>query len=59
MYTQIPYPLCVLVGSDEEMDNPGQGTMFPQWSMVCRTEGQISDETHNSLDEGPSAWWVK
>lgn len=55
----IAYPLGVLVGSDEEMNDSGQGTVFPQRGMVGRAQGQIPDEADHCFDEGPPAWGVE
>ena len=47
------------MGSDEEMNDSGQGTVFPQRGMVGRAQGQIPDEADHCFDEGPPAWGVE
>ena len=53
------HPLRVLVGSDEELYNPGDGSVLSEWGMVGRTQGQVADQAHHSLDEWPATGWVE
>ena len=41
--------LCVLVGSDQQLDQPGDGPMLPQRSVVGRAQSQVTDQTHCGL----------
>ena len=53
------YPLCVLMCPDQQMYNPWQCSVLPQWGVVGRAQGQIPDEADDGLDEGPAARWVE
>lgn len=41
--------LCVLVRSDQQLDQSGDGALLPQGSVVCGAQGQVADQTHCSL----------
>lgn len=41
--------LCVLVCSDEELNQSGDGPLFPQRGVVCRAQSQVADQTNCSL----------
>lgn len=43
--------LCVLVCSDEQLNQSGDGSLLPQWSMVCRAQSQVTDQANCSLME--------
>lgn len=43
--------LCVLVCSDQQLNQSGDGSLFPQGSVVCRAQSQITDEANCSLME--------
>ena len=49
------HSLSVLEGSDQKMDQPGDGAVLPKRSVVGRAEGQVPDETNDGLDERPPA----
>ena len=53
------YPLCVLMSSNHQLYNPGQGTVFSKRGVVGRAKGQVANKSHNSLNEGPAAWWME
>ena len=38
------YPLCSLMGSDEQLNHPGKCSVLSQGSVVCRAESQIPGE---------------
>lgn len=42
-------PLCVLVCSDQQLDQSGDGALLPQRSVVRRAESQVTDQTDCSL----------
>lgn len=48
--------LCVLVCSDQQLDQSGDGALLPQGSVVCGAQGQVPDQTHCSL--GRAYQWV-
>jgi hypothetical protein len=33
--------------------------MFSKWGVIGWTQSQVSDETNDSLDKGPSRWRMK
>lgn len=41
--------LCVLVCSDQQLDQSGDGPLLPQGSVVCRAQSQVTDQTDCSL----------
>lgn len=41
--------LCVLVCSDQQLDQSGDGSLLPQWSVVCGAQSQVTDQTDCSL----------
>lgn len=41
--------LCVLMCSDQQLNQSGDGSLLPQRSMVCRAQSQVTDQTHCSL----------
>lgn len=43
-------PLGVLVSSDEQLDQPGDGALLPQSAVVGRTQSQVADQTNCGLD---------
>lgn len=43
--------LCVLVCSDQQLDQSGDGPLLSQRSVVCRAQSQVTDQTHCSLME--------
>ena len=50
------YPVCVLEGSDEEVNEPGNGSILPEGGMVGGAERQVADEADDRLDERPAGW---
>lgn len=44
-------PLGVLVSSDKQLDQPGDGALLPQSAVVGRTQSQVADQTNCGLDE--------
>lgn len=43
--------LCVLVCSDQQLNQSWDGSLLPQWSVICRAQSQITDQTNRSLME--------
>ena len=54
----MPYPVCVLEGPDEEVDEPGNGSILPEGGMVGGAQRQVADEADDRLDERPAGRWV-
>lgn len=48
-------PLGILVSSDEQLDQPGDGALLPQSAVVGWTKSQVADETHRGLDRDGKA----
>ena len=47
------YPISDLEGSDEEVDEPGDGAVLPERRVVGGAEGEVADEADDRLDERP------
>lgn len=45
-------PLGVLVSSDEQLHQPGDGALLPQGAVVGWTKSQVADETDGGLEGG-------
>lgn len=43
--------LCVLMCSDQQLNQSGDGALLPQRGVVCRAESQVTDQTNCSLTE--------
>lgn len=43
-------PLGILVSSDEQLDQPGDGALLPQSAVVGWTESQVADKTNCGLN---------
>lgn len=43
--------LCVLMCSDQQLNQSGDGTLLPQRSVVGRAQSQVTDQTNCSLRE--------
>ena len=43
--------LGVLVGFEQQVDQPGDGPGVPQRGLVLRAQGQVTDQTHHRLEE--------
>lgn len=43
-------PLGVLVGPDEQLDQTGDGPLFPQSAVIGWTQSQVADEAHCGLE---------
>ncbi len=41
--------LCVLVCSDQQLNQSGDGPLFSQRSVVCRAQSQVTNQTDCSL----------
>ncbi len=41
--------LCVLVCSDQQLNQSGDGPLLPQRSVVCRAQSQVTDQPDCSL----------
>lgn len=41
--------LCVLVCSNQQLNQSGDGPLLPQRSVVCRAQSQVTDQTYGSL----------
>lgn len=41
--------LCVLVCSDQQLDQSGNGPLLSEGSVVGRAQGQVTDQTHCGL----------
>ncbi len=52
------YPVCILEGPYKEVDQPGDGSVLPERGVIGRTEGQVTDEANDRLNEGPAGWRV-
>ena len=47
------YPVSVLEGPDEEVDEPGDGAVLAEGRVVGRAEGQVADQSDHGLHQGP------
>ena len=45
----VPYLEC----SDEEVDEPGDGAVLPEWRVVGGAEGEVADEADHRLHQRP------
>lgn len=43
-------PLGILVSSDKQLDQPGDGALLPQSAVIGWTKSQVADKTHRGLD---------
>lgn len=46
--------LCVLVRSNQQLNQSGDGALLSQRGVVCRTQSQVADQTHCRLMEQKS-----
>ena len=45
-------PLGVLVSPDKQLDQAGDGSLFPQSTVVGWAKSQVPDQTNCGLDQG-------
>jgi hypothetical protein len=44
-----PYPVSVLEGPDEQVYEPGDGSVLPQRRVICGTQRQVANQTDHRL----------
>ena len=52
------YPVSILEGSNQEMDQSGNSSVLSERGMIGGAQRKIADQTNHRLHQGPTGWRV-